>query len=81
MTDQNADSLEFTFVDPLYAWANIAAELSRTVPLHFKYEPMYSPGTHQRLYGTSVKCGEVMRKASERVARYVSCLHACVRSV
>ena len=81
MTDQKTDSLEFTFVDPLYAWAHIADTLSRTVPLHFQYAPVYSPGTRQQLYGSSVKCGEVMRKSCERVARYVSCLHACMRSV
>ena len=72
MSDFGAGRIKWKFVDPVYAWAATAAHLSQKhVRLWFGYFPRYNP-SRQRLYGTSVKCGEVMRKACERVhARWV----------
>ena len=67
MKDVGHDTLEFTFVDPMYAWASAALRVSRSLPLHFQFCPMYDPNTRERLYGTSVKCGEVMNKSCARV--------------
>lgn len=67
MTDFGLDTLEFTFVDPVYAWATAALRVSRSLPLYFEFCPLHDPETHERLYGTSVKCGEVMKKSCARV--------------
>ena len=72
MVDLGLETVDFTFVDPIYAWASTALRLSRVMPLHFHFEARYHPDTRERLYGTSVKCGEVMKQACERVqSRYV----------
>lgn len=67
MKDFGHDTVEFTFVDPIYAWASTALRISRSSPLHFQFCPLYDPDTHERLFGTSVKCGEVMNKSCARV--------------
>ena len=67
MKDFGHDTVEFTFVDPIYAWASTALRISRSLPLYFQFCPLYTPDTHERLYGTSVKCGEVMNKSCARV--------------
>ena len=67
MKDFGHDTVEFTFVDPIYAWASTALRISRSSPLHFQFCPLYDPDTHERLYGTSVKCGDVMNKSCARV--------------
>ena len=70
LTDQGINKqIEFLFVDPIYAWATTAMHVSRSSPLHFKYCPLYDPETRERLYGSSVKCGEVLRLACEHVQR------------
>ena len=65
--DLDLATVEFTFVDPIYAWASTALRVSRSLPLYFRFCPLYDPDTHERLYGTSVKCGEVMNKSCARV--------------
>jgi len=67
MEDFGLETVEFTFVDPLYAWASTALRVSRSLPLYFQFCPLLNPVTHERLYGTSVKCGEVMKKSCFRV--------------
>ena len=67
MRDVGHDVLEFTFVDPIYAWAATALRLSHSMPVHLRFCPLYDPETGERLYGTSVKCGEVMKMACARV--------------
>ena len=67
MKDVGLDVVKFTFVDPIYAWASTALRVSRCFPLYFKFCPLYHPNTHERLYGTSVQCGEVMNKSCARV--------------
>ena len=57
---------EFFFLDPVYAWAMAAKKMSEKEPLFFDFEPRFN-NLGQRLYGTSVACGEVMRLACERV--------------
>jgi len=59
--------VKFTFVDPIYAWASTALRVSRCLPLHFQFCPLYNPNTHERLYGSSVQCGKVMEKSCARV--------------
>ena len=68
MTAHNAGKISFRFLDPVYAWASTAWNCSKNSPLYFKYVPRYAPRTRQRLYGTSVQCGDVMKKACELVA-------------
>ena len=67
MKDVGLDTVEFTFVDPIYAWASTALRVSRSLPMYFQFCPLYDPNTDERLYGTSVKCGEVMNKSCARV--------------
>ena len=67
MTDVGHDAFQFTFIDPLYAWASAALRLSHNMPVHFQFRPLHDPDTGERLYGTSVKCGEVMKQACARV--------------
>ena len=66
MTNEGFSNIEFRFVDPLYAWACAAEKAGTKSPLHFQYIPSYSPN-QQRLFGSSVKGGEIMRRACERV--------------
>ena len=74
MSDQGIDKpIEFYFVDPIYAWTCTAHHVSRSSPLHFMYQPLYDPKTGERLYGTSVKCGEVLRLACEHVQTRCVC--------
>ena len=76
MTAHNAGKISFRFLDPVYAWASTAWNCSKFSPLYFKYVPRYAPRTRQRLYGTSVQCGDVMKKACELVAtRYTPPIH------
>ena len=78
MEDVGADNVDFTFVDPIYAWASTALRVSRSFPLYFQFRPLYDPNTQERLYGTSVQCGEVMAKSCARVqARCVFMLGMC----
>ena len=67
MEDVGADNVDFTFVDPIYAWASTALRVSRSLPLYFQFCPLYDPNTRERLYGTSVQCGEVMKMSCSRV--------------
>ena len=67
MEDVGADNVDFTFVDPIYAWASTALRVSRSLPLYFQFCPLYDPNTRERLYGTSVQCGEVMKMSCTRV--------------
>ena len=67
MKDVGLDVVKFTFVDPIYAWAATALRVSRCWPLYFQFCPLYDPNTHERLYGTSVRCGQVMEKSCARV--------------
>ena len=67
MRDAGLGTVDFTFVDPVYAWASTALRLSRHCSLYFQFCPLYDPNTNERLYGTSVKCGEVMNKSCARV--------------
>ena len=56
--------IRFTFIDPVFAWAQCAKELVRLGhKLYFKFHPLYDPTTGQRLFGASVAHGELMRKA------------------
>ena len=76
MKDVGFEAVKFTFVDPIYAWASTALRVSRSLPLYFKFCPLYTPHTHERLYGTSVQCGEVMQKSCARVqSRWVNLLY------
>ena len=72
LTDRSIEQpIEFLFIDPIYAWASTALHVSRSSPLHFRYRPLHHPSTGERLYGASVKCGEIMRQACARVrSRY-----------
>lgn len=67
LQDVGLGVLQFTFVDPIYAWALTALRVSRSGPLYFQFCPLYDPNTGERLYGASVKCGEVMHKSCARV--------------
>ena len=55
--------IQFTYMDPVFAWANCAYELSKTNKLHFQYKPLYCPDSGELLYGSSVQHGEIMRQA------------------
>ena len=59
--------LEFTFIDPLFAWSSCADKLSREHPLHFKYEPLYHPTSGELLYGASVRNGKIMQQACAKL--------------
>ena len=71
--------VEFAFLDPVYAWCSTAFCCSREMPLHFRYVARVDPATNQRLFGTTVQCGEIMRKACERVKSRL--LFVCVNYV
>ena len=58
--------IPFRFLDPVYAWTVTAMQVSRKSVLYFKYRPRYN-NEGQRMYGTSVTCGEVMQKACARI--------------
>ena len=62
---------EFRFVDPVYAWVCAAKKMSEREVLKFRYEPRFNE-LGQRLYGTSVACGEIMRRACARVERKIN---------
>ena len=66
MCDYNTGKIQFRFVDPLYAWTRAAYKTSLVSPMHFEYIPRYT-SARQRLYGTSVATGEIMRMACARV--------------
>ena len=66
MRDYNVGEIQFRFVDPLYAWTRAAYKTSLVSPMHFEYIPRYT-SARQRLYGTSVATGEIMRMACARV--------------
>lgn len=73
LREHDAGLFSFRFLDPIYAWAKTACEVSKDQELYFQFCPRYCPSTQQRLYGTSVRCGEVMRKACEVVqTRFVN---------
>ena len=67
-------NFQFRFLDPVYAWACAAKKISAGSPLLFKYDPKIN-GFGQRLYGTSVACGDMMRLACERVQTRCRCVH------
>ena len=46
--------------------AGVGVRVSRSGPLYFQFCPLYDPNTGERLYGASVKCGEVMHKSCAR---------------
>ena len=66
--------VEFVFLDPVYAWCSTAFGCSREMPLLFRYVARVDPATNQRMFGTSVQCGEIMRKACERVNSRLFCV-------
>jgi hypothetical protein len=45
--------IQFTFIDPIFAWAECADKLSREHNLYFKYKPRHHPVSGELLYGTS----------------------------
>ena len=58
--------IEFTFIDPVFAWSVCAQKLSQTHELHFKYKKLTHPCTGERLYGASVAHGDIMREACRK---------------
>ena len=58
--------ISFAFMDPIYAWATCARELSREHELQFEYKPRFHPSTHENLYGVSVSCGDIMLESIAR---------------
>ena len=57
------ETITFTYIDPVFAWANCAYELSKAHKLHFEYKPLYCPDSGELLYGSSVQNGQIMRQA------------------
>ena len=49
MQDVGLDVMQFTFVDPIYAWASAALRVSQSGPLYFQFCPLYDPNTNERL--------------------------------
>ena len=56
----------FTFMDPVFAWAICADKLSRQHEMYFCHIPATHPNTGEPMYGASVACGEIMRKACSK---------------
>ena len=59
--------ITFRFVDPIYAWATAAYATSQNHDLHFQYKAHLHPTTFERLYGSSVAHGDIMREACRQV--------------
>lgn len=57
--------INFTFLDPIYAWAACALRLGESHKLHFDSVELVDPLTGERLYGASVQHGEVMKQACD----------------
>ena len=60
--------IEFVFIDPVFAWAVCADELSHEHILHFEHQSLCHPVTGERMYGASVKNGTIMEEACKRVS-------------
>lgn len=61
------EAVNFTFIDPIFAWASTANNLSREHPLFFSYNELHHPETGELLYGASVSNGLVMKMACEKI--------------
>ena len=59
----------FSFIDPVFAWAQCAAKLSQTHKLHFKYKQLRHPESGELMYGASVANGLIMKKSCEKITR------------
>ena len=59
--------ITFRFIDPIYAWASAAYAVSQRHELHFHYKEHIHPTTFERLYGSSVSHGDIMREACRQV--------------
>jgi len=65
--DELKKPVEFMFIDPLFAWALCADQLSQDHTLHFEHQPLCHPVTGERMYGSSVKNGKIMEEACKRL--------------
>ena len=59
--------IDFTFIDPIFAWTVCANQVSHEHTLHFTHQPLHHPVTGERMYGASVKHGTIMEEACKRV--------------
>ena len=59
--------IEFVFIDPLFAWAACAEQLSHDYTLYFEHQSLRHPVTGEQMYGASVKNGTIMEEACKRV--------------
>jgi hypothetical protein len=57
--------INFSFLDPIYAWAACALRLGESHKLHFDSAELVDPITGERMYGASVQHGEVMKQACD----------------
>ena len=62
-----AKPIAFRFLDPIYAWSRAAYTTSEQHELHFQYKEHLHPITFERLYGSSVAHGDIMREACRQV--------------
>lgn len=60
-----ATPFTFSFIDPLFAWANCAYRLSKSHRLYFQHRALVHPTSGERLYGASVQNGDIMREACQ----------------
>ena len=62
-----AKPITFRFLDPIWAWSRAAYTTSVQHELHFQYKEHLHPITFERLYGSSVAHGDIMREACRQV--------------
>lgn len=66
----NVQSVNFTFVNPLWAWVGAANEMIRTNhEVHFKAARMKHEVTGETLYGGGVQYGDVLKFAASRTPK------------
>ena len=58
-----ATPFTFSFVDPLFAWAECAYRLSKKHQLYFQHRTLVHPTSGERMYGASVQNGDIMEQA------------------
>lgn len=58
-----AKPFTFSFIDPVFAWAECAYRLSKSHELYFEHRALVHPVSGERLYGASVQNGDLMEEA------------------
>ena len=62
LTKFGVPEVEYTFVDPIFAWILQARKLCRKYELLFRYRESQSKGSGEKTWGSCVSCGQAMRQ-------------------